>query len=66
MNYLNLLKYILYSIQKLFGSTEGIEKVQRDDIIKLCNNNIGNKYLLPNQFIKIVIKNKKIYIIRLG
>lgn len=57
---------ILFSIEKLFGSTRGIEKVHIDDIIKLCFNNIGNKFLTPNQFTKIVIKNKKIYIIRLS
>lgn len=57
---------ILYSIEKLFGTTKGIEKIHIDDIIKLCLNNIGNKYLTPNQFLKIVIKNKKIHIIRLS
>ena len=56
-------RIILYSINKLFGSTKGIEKIHIDDIIKLCNNNIGNKFLTPNKKIKIVIKNKKIYII---
>ena len=57
---------ILYSINKLFGDTKGIEKVHIEDIIKLCNNNIGNKYLTPNKKIKIVIENKKIKIIRLN
>ena len=57
---------ILYSVDKLFGTTKGIEKIHIDDIIKLCLNNIGNKFLTPNQFLKIVIKNKKIYIIRLS
>lgn len=55
-------KLILYSIKKIFGSTKGIEKIHIDDIIKLCSNNIGNKYLTPNKNTKIVIKNKKIYI----
>lgn len=55
-------RIILYSIGKLFGSTKGIEKIHIDDIIKLCNNNIGNKYLTPNKNTKVVIKNKKIYI----
>ena len=57
---------ILYSIEKLFGTTKGIEKIHIEDIIKLCFNNIGNKYLTPNKFLKIVIKNKKIHIIRLS
>ena len=57
---------ILYSVNKLFGDTKGIEKVHIEDIIKLCNNNIGNKYLTPNKKTKIVIENKKIKIIRLS
>ncbi|MCX4302629.1 MAG: tRNA lysidine(34) synthetase TilS [Clostridia bacterium] len=56
-------RIILYSINRLFGSTKGIEKIHIDDIIKLCSNNIGNKYLTPNKNTKIVIKNKQINII---
>ena len=41
-------KIILLSIYKLFGTTNGIEKIHIEDIIKLCNNNIGNKFLTPN------------------
>ena len=58
-------RIILYSISRIFGSTKGIEKIHIEDIIKLCNNNIGNKFLTPNKKTKIVIKNKKIYIIGL-
>ena len=55
-------RIILYSINKIFGTTKGIEKIHIEDIIKLCNNNIGNKFLTPNKKTKIVIKNKKIII----
>ena len=55
-------RLILYSINKIFGTTKGIEKIHIEDIIKLCNNNIGNKFLTPNKKTKIVIKNKKIII----
>ena len=55
-------KIILKAIQKLFGTTKKLEKVHLDDIIKLCNRNIGNKYLTPNKNLKIVIKNKYIHI----
>ena len=55
-------RVMLYSINKLFGNTMGIERIHIEDIIKLCNNNIGNKYLTPNKKTKIVIKNKKIFI----
>lgn len=55
-------KLILLAIEKIFGSTKGIEKINLEDIIKLCNNNIGNKYLKPNKKTKIEIKNKQIII----
>lgn len=55
-------KILLFSIQKIFGTIKGIEKIHLDDMIKLCNKNIGNKYLTPNKNFKIVIKNKQIHI----
>lgn len=58
-------RVILYTISKVVGNTIGIEKVNIDEIIKLCKNNIGNKYLTPTKNIKIAIKNKKIYFISL-
>lgn len=54
-------RIILYTITRLFGNSKGIEKIHIEDIIKLCSNNIGNKYLTPNKKIKILIKNHKIY-----
>ena len=56
---------ILLTTRQLMGSTQGIEKIHIEDIIKLCNNNIGNKYLTPNKKIKILIKDKKINFIKL-
>lgn len=53
---------ILLAIKKVKGSTQGIEKVNIDDIIKLCNNNIGNKLIRPIKQLEIGIKNKRIYI----
>ena len=53
-------RIILIATKKLFGSTQGIEKVNIVDIIKLCNNNIGNKFLMPNKNLKVLIQNKKI------
>lgn len=55
-------RILLYAIKKIFGSTKNIEKVHLEDMIKLCNNNIGNKFLTPNKNTKIVIKNKQIHI----
>lgn len=54
-------RLILYTITRLFGSSKGIEKIHIEDIIKLCNNNVGNKYLTPNKNIKVLTKNSKIY-----
>ena len=58
-------RLILYTINRVLGSTEGIEKINIDDIIKLCNNNIGNKYLMPTKDIKILVKKGKIFYIPL-
>ena len=54
-------RLILYTITRIFGSSERIEKIHIEDIIKLCSNNIGNKFLTPNKNIKILVKNHKIY-----
>ena len=54
-------RIIIYTITRLFGTSKGIGKVHIEDIIELCKNNIGNKYLTPNKNIKILIKNHKIY-----
>lgn len=56
-------RLLLYTISRLFGTTKGIEKIHIEDIIKLCEKNIGNKYLTPNKNIKILVKNQKIYFI---
>ena len=56
-------RLLLYTISRLLGTTKGIEKIHIDDVIKLIQNNIGNKYLTPNKNIKILIKNHKIYFI---
>ena len=57
-------RIILYTITRLFGTSKEIAKVHIEDIIKLCSNNIGNKYLTPNKNIKILIKNHKIYFMK--
>lgn len=56
-------RLILHTVNILQGTTQGLGKVHIDDIIKLCGNNVGNKYLTPNKNIKVLIKNKKIYFI---
>jgi tRNA(Ile)-lysidine synthase len=56
-------RIILYTINKVQGNTQGLGKIHIEDIIKLCKNNIGNKYLTPNKNLKILIKNKKIFFV---
>ena len=55
-------KIILLCIQRLFGSTKGIEKIHIEDIITLCMRNIGNKHLCPNKNVKVEINHGKIKI----
>ena len=59
-------RIVLYTINELLGTRKAIEKKHIEDIIKLCSNNIGNKYLIPNKKVKILVKNKKIFFIANG
>lgn len=54
-------RIIIYSINKILGTTQNIEMVNIEDLIKLCENNIGNKYLKPNKNIKVMVNRGKIY-----
>lgn len=56
---------VLYTINTLVGNVRNIEKANIDDILQLAENNIGNKYMELNKKIKIFIKNKKIFFIKL-
>ena len=59
-------RIILYTINNILGSIDGVEKVNIDDIIKLIERNIGNKYLTPTKKIKILVKKGKIFFISLN
>lgn len=54
-------KMVFYIIGLLLGNPTGISKIHIEDIIRMCKNNIGNKYLKPNKSVKILLKNKKIF-----
>ncbi len=54
-------RLIIYTIKILLGNTNGIEKIHIEDIIELCQNNIGNKYLTPNKDLKIMVNKGKMY-----
>ena len=55
-------RIILMAIKELMGSAQRIERIHIEDIIKLCGNNIGNKFLTPNKNIKFLIKDKRLYV----
>ena len=55
-------RLVLYTINKLLGTSQNIEMIHISDIIKLCKNNIGNKYLIPNKKVKIMVNKGKIFL----
>lgn len=57
-------RIILYTINEAIHTTNGIEKVNIDDIVKMCNKNIGNKYICPIKEIKVYVKKGKIYFLK--
>ncbi len=54
-------RIVLYTINKVVGNAQNIEKIHIEDIIKLCSNNVGNKYLTPHKNIKILVNKQKIF-----
>ena len=42
-------------IINLLGNAKDIEKIHIDDIVKLCDKNIGGKFLMPNKRVRISI-----------
>lgn len=53
-------KLIRYTVQKLCGTTQKLEKIHIQDIRTMCQKNIGNKYLVPYQGLKVEVKEKRI------
>ena len=54
-------KILIYTISKVLGNSQNIEKVNIEDIIKMCEKNVGNKFLLPNKNIKVLVNKGKIF-----
>jgi tRNA(Ile)-lysidine synthase len=54
-------RIILLSFEKLGVSRNEIEKTNIEDIIKMCEKNIGNKYLIPKKGTKVSVKSGKIW-----
>lgn len=59
-------RILLYTISEILGNTQNIEKINIEDLIKLCQNNIGNKYLKPKSNIKVLVNKGKIFFERLN
>ena len=55
-------RILIYTISKVLGNSQNIEMINIEDVIKMCNKNIGNKYLMPNKNIKILINKGKIFL----
>ena len=55
-------RVIIKSIEIVKGNTQGIEKIHIDDIVKLCEKNVGNKYLQPNKNLKVFVGKGKIIV----
>lgn len=53
-------RILRYTISVVIGNIQGIGNIHIEDIIKMCEKEIGNKYLTPNKKVKVSIYNKKI------
>lgn len=54
-------RIIVLAIDKVLGNSQEIAKINIEDIVTMCNKSIGNKYIMPNKYIKIKIQDKKIF-----
>ena len=54
-------RLLIYTISKVLGNLQNIEMVNIEDVIKMFEKNIGNKYLMPNKNIKILMNKGKIF-----
>lgn len=48
-------RLIIRFIGKVLGNVKDIERVHIQDILKLCKNNVGGKFLTPNKNIKVAV-----------
>lgn len=55
-------RLIILFIKKVLGNAKDIGKIHIEDILKLCEKNIGGKYLMPNKNVKILVLRGKIEI----
>ncbi len=53
-------RLVLKCINLVLGNAKDIGKVHVDDIVKMCENNVGGKFLTPNKHVKVSVINKKV------
>lgn len=58
-------RIILKSIIKVLGNAKDIEKVHVDDMVKLCKNNRGGKFLTPKKSLKVSVLHGRVKFERL-
>lgn len=58
-------RLIIKFIIKVLGNAKDIERVHIEDILKLCSNNIGKKYTMPNKHIKVYVDKGKVEFIKM-
>ena len=57
-------RLILKCIEKLKGTTIHIEEINILDILKIVNNNIGNKYIIPTKGLKVLYNRGQLHFIK--
>jgi hypothetical protein len=57
-------KRLVRTLIKFIDNLNNIEEKNIKDIIKLCENNIGNKYLIPKKGVKVYVNHGVMEIIR--
>ncbi|MBQ9297641.1 MAG: tRNA lysidine(34) synthetase TilS [Clostridia bacterium] len=57
-------RIIIYAINRILGNSKDLQKINIEDIVEMCEKNIGNKFIMPNKNVKVMLKNKKIYFIK--
>ena len=55
-------RIIMLAIQKVLGNSHEITKINIEDIVHMCQKQVGNKYIMPNSHIKISIQKQKIFL----
>ena len=53
-------RLIIKFIIKVLGNAKDIEKVHIEDILKLCMNNVGKKFIMPNKHLKVFVDKGKV------